>query len=87
MNRVLFALLVWNAVVFALYGYDKFAAIRGMRRISEGTLLACTFLFGSIGAITAMRVFRHKHRKAAFSLLVTLSLFTSAALFVVFFVR
>ena len=60
---------VWlaiNLIVFALYGVDKRRARKGAWRIPEKTLLVGTYLLGGVGALAAMRVFRHKTKHIAF---------------------
>lgn len=67
------AYLLLNLVTFCVYGWDKRAAIRGERRISEKTLLGLALIGGSFGAVTAQRVLRHKTRKEPFrSILMTI---------------
>lgn len=61
-----FVLLAVNALTFVVYGYDKWCAKKGWRRISERNLLTLAFLCGWVGAWAAMSVFRHKTRKASF---------------------
>ena len=58
----LVTLLVGSLVAFAMYGIDKSRARRGAWRISEKTLLFCGFFCGSVGALAAMQLFRHKTR-------------------------
>ena len=58
--------LGWNAIVFALFGYDKAQARRGGRRVPEKTLLTCAACAGVFGGFVAMFTFRHKTRKASF---------------------
>ena len=53
-------------VTFASFGIDKVQARRGGRRIAERTLLAMVFVGGTIGALVAMPVFRHKTVKSSF---------------------
>ena len=60
------AWLAVNLIVFALYGVDKRRARRGQWRIPEKTLLTGTWLLGGVGALLAMRVFRHKTKHIAF---------------------
>ena len=65
---------LWNIITFALYGIDKKKARENEWRISEGTLILCTFLMGGAGALIGMSVFRHKTKHLKFKLLVPLAL-------------
>lgn len=67
-------LLVINGVAFLLYGLDKWLAIEHKSRIRIVTLLLVALLGGSIGALIAMYVFRHKTRKIYFTIGVPLIL-------------
>lgn len=60
------AYLLINAITFCLYGVDKRRARKGLWRISERTLLACTWLMGGVGALCGMQVFRHKTKHLRF---------------------
>jgi uncharacterized membrane protein YsdA (DUF1294 family) len=73
------ALIVWNAAVFALYGFDKRRAKRGDRRVSEKTLLLAAALMGGPGALAGMYVFRHKTKRAKFAIGVPLLLLMNTA--------
>ena len=53
-------LLVINNAAFAVFGWDKLCAQRGMWRVPEKILLLLALLGGSGGAMTGMAVFRHK---------------------------
>lgn len=53
-------LLVVNLAAFAVYGWDKMCAKRGMWRVPEKILLLLAFLGGSVGAMVGMAIFRHK---------------------------
>ena len=80
MTKILsIALLVWNLVVFILYGVDKAKAKRGSRRIPEKTLLWCAFLLGGVGGMAGMLVFRHKTRHTKFRILLPLALILTLA--------
>ena len=57
------AIIMWNLVVFTLYGIDKRKAFKGEWRISEKTLLWSSFLFGGIGALLGGKYFHHKTQK------------------------
>ncbi len=53
-------LLVATVATFAVYGWDKLCAKRGMWRVPEKILLLLAFLGGSVGAMVGMAIFRHK---------------------------
>ena len=53
-------LLVVTVATFAVYGWDKLCAKRGMWRVPEKILLLLALLGGSVGAMAAMAIFRHK---------------------------
>jgi uncharacterized membrane protein YsdA (DUF1294 family) len=72
LRYILAALLVWNVIVFVLYGADKYKAKNRKRRISEKTLLLAAFFMGSAGACFGMMLFRHKTRHLKFKLLLPL---------------
>lgn len=58
-----------NILSFLLYGFDKLQAIRTSKEISrvpEVRLLSIALIGGSIGAILAMIIFRHKIKKFNF---------------------
>lgn len=62
---------VWvglNGLTFLLYGYDKHCAKKGAWRVPEWQLLLAAACFGSIGALLAMKVFRHKTKHAKFTI-------------------
>ena len=61
-------LLTINIITFNLYGIDKWSAIHGRTRIRVSTLLGLAFIGGSIGALCAMYLFRHKTLKLAFTI-------------------
>lgn len=61
--------IVWNIVVFFVYGLDKYAAIHRIRRIREDTLLLISFFGGGVGGLFGMCVFNHKTRKWKFRIL------------------
>jgi uncharacterized membrane protein YsdA (DUF1294 family) len=55
-----------NATAFAAFGWDKRCAMTGDRRIPERTLLGLAMIGGSLGAVAAQQMFRHKTRKEPF---------------------
>lgn len=68
---VLIGIILWHAaaclLALAAYGIDKRRAIRNTRRTPERTLHTLALLGGWPGALLAMRLFKHKRRKAAFT--------------------
>mgnify|MGYP001291937782 CR=1 FL=1 len=66
MTPLLVYLAAANLIAFAAMGWDKSAARRGERRISELTLLALAAAGGALGATAAQQAFRHKTRKQPF---------------------
>ena len=76
------ALVIWNAVVFILYGWDKHMARRGGWRVSEKTLLLAAFM-GGLGALCGMLAFRHKTRHLKFRIGVPLLLVVNIVIVVV----
>ena len=65
----IYILILWNIVVFLLYGYDKLMAIKDCWRVKEKTLLMCALLFGGLGAYFGMICFRHKTKHTIFKVL------------------
>jgi uncharacterized membrane protein YsdA (DUF1294 family) len=59
----LFLINIW---AFCLFHWDKRAAESGDWRVSESSLLMVTFVGGTIGSMTAQKLFRHKTRKQPF---------------------
>lgn len=66
--KVLFAaiILLSNLTAFAAFWFDKRRAEQGGRRIAERTLLGLAFAGGSLGALAAQQILRHKTRKQPF---------------------
>ncbi len=61
MLKILIAVfLVGSLISFVLYGVDKSKAQKKAWRIPEKVLLLWGFLCGSVGALIAMQLFRHK---------------------------
>lgn len=71
---LLMYLVVINLVTFAAFAVDKIAAIKQKPRIRIVTLLSLSFAGGSIGALIAMYLLRHKIRKDYFTVGVPLTL-------------
>ena len=54
------AMVIMGIAAFALMGYDKSQAKKHGRRVPEKTLFLVTALFGGLGGVLGMSVFRHK---------------------------
>lgn len=55
-------------IPFIVYGVDKLLAKAGTHRVPEAGLLAVSFLFGGLGSLAGMLIFRHKIKKLSFQL-------------------
>jgi uncharacterized membrane protein YsdA (DUF1294 family) len=72
------ALLAMNGGAFLAFWWDKQLAKAGSWRIRESTLLWLALLGGSVGAISAKQLFRHKTRKEPFRTTLGLIVFLHA---------
>ncbi|WP_099950808.1 DUF1294 domain-containing protein [Ezakiella peruensis] len=70
MESLFYLIITMNIISFAVYAYDKFAAINNRWRISEKNLFILALLFGGVGATLSMKIFRHKTQKPLFLLLI-----------------
>ncbi len=73
---------VLNLATFIVYGWDKFSAGQGWRRVPEKILLLLAFFGGTPGALAAMALFRHKTRHLKFRYGVPLMIIMQIALLV-----
>ena len=74
-NPVVVWFLLINVLTVVIYGADKMAARKGMRRVPEATLLVFGVTGGWPGAIVGQQLFRHKTQKLNFTLGIPLILF------------
>jgi len=86
-TTILLLLAAINAVTFIIYGIDKLKAKKGMWRTSEATLLLLAAAGGSIGALLAMQIFRHKtqHKKFVYGIPVIIALQVAVACAMVYY--
>ena len=75
-------IIVWNLIVFIMYGIDKQKAKRNKRRISEKALLLSAAFMGGIGAFVGMNLFRHKTKHLKFMVGVPLLLILNVAILI-----
>ena len=73
-------LAVMSLIALVLYKADKEKAKKGKWRIKEATLLGFGFLGGAVGALAAMKLFRHKTKHWYFWAVNILGLLWQAAL-------
>jgi uncharacterized membrane protein YsdA (DUF1294 family) len=66
-SYLLLYLAIINLMAFAVFAADKRASAAGHRRTPERTLLGLAALGGSLGAVSAQRLLRHKTRKQPFA--------------------
>ena len=72
-------IIIINVFAFVLCAYDKFAAKKGLFRIPEKVLLSGSLLFGSLGMLCGMYLFRHKTKHARFVIAVPVFLAVQTA--------
>ncbi|MDD2829147.1 MAG: DUF1294 domain-containing protein [Sulfuricurvum sp.] len=63
MKALLILFFLFNLITFFVFGYDKYLARTNRRRISEKTLIYLALIGGSVGAVFAQKIFRHKSQK------------------------
>ena len=73
-------LVTVNIVAFFYVGADKIKAQLQRRRTPEKTLWLMMIFGGTLGALLAMKFFRHKTRKQSFQAVVTLIMLLQIAL-------
>lgn len=66
MDYYLIFLGIMSILTYVIYKVDKVKAINNKYRIKESTLLLFSFIGGSIGALLAMYIIRHKNKKIKF---------------------
>ena len=81
---IILILIIWNIIIFAIYGVDKHKAKRNSRRISEKTLILSAVFMGGTGALLGMQIFRHKTKHMKFKIGVPLLLILNIAVFCVY---
>lgn len=65
-------LLIINLVAFFIYALDKAKSVSQSRRVSEKILWLLVLIGGSVGALVAMHLFRHKTKKLSFQAVLAL---------------
>mgnify|MGYP003294514350 FL=1 len=81
------AYAVISLIAFVLYFADKKKAQKNKWRIKEATLLGFGFFGGAVGALLAMKIFRHKTKHWYFWAVNILGLIWQIALTVFLFIK
>ncbi len=74
-------LVAINLIAYILYAIDKYKSKKHKWRISEKALIAVALFGGSIGALFAMKMFRHKTKHKKFTIGVPLILIAQIVMF------
>ena len=85
-KNIVIYLVVINILGFLIMGLDKWKDKNGKWRIPENTLLLFTILGGGIGTISGMYIFRHKTKKAKFTVGMPAILVLEIALFIYLYI-
>lgn len=78
-NVIAWYFAIINIAALVVYGWDKLCAMRDWWRVPELTLLLLALAGGSVGALLAMQLFRHKTLHWKFKLGVPLILILQIA--------
>ncbi|MBR6580427.1 MAG: DUF1294 domain-containing protein [Ruminococcus sp.] len=81
------AYAVISLIAFVMYFADKKKAQKNKWRIKEATLLGFGFFGGAIGALLAMKIFRHKTKHWYFWAVNIIGLIWQIALAVFLFIK
>ena len=71
-NILFYYLLLINLATFLVFAWDKQRAMYQARRVPEKTLWLLSLAGGSLGAIIAMGLIKHKRKKMSFVLIMAL---------------
>ncbi len=86
MNIIFYYLLTINIITLIVFVVDKQRAIYNEQRVPERALWLLALMGGSIGAIVAMELAKHKRRKISFVLVLAIIMLIQVAL-VYFYLR
>ena len=71
--KIFSEIIIWNIMVFLLFGLDKYRARNGKWRIKESLLITSAYTFAPLGAAFGMIVFNHKTSKTKFRIHIPLA--------------
>ena len=70
--------VILSLVTLLVFGFDKWRARRGRRRVSEANLLILSVLGGALGGLAGMWAWRHKRQRLRFRVILPVALFCHA---------
>ena len=73
-----------NVLTFVVYVFDKYAARRRRRRVSEKALHFLSFIGGWVGALIAQKLLRHKTIKQPFHFIFWCTVFINSSLIITY---
>lgn len=82
---IVFVYLGLNAVTFLTYWFDKWMARSGGWRIPELVLWLLALIGGSIGALLAVELLRHKNKKVSFQFVLWLIILLQLGVAVIYY--
>ena len=77
--------LLAGLTAFAMFGIDKYKAIRSKWRIPESALIMVCMVGGAFGGLAGMYLFHHKTRHLKFQILVPLSAVLWCVILILFY--
>ena len=83
LKNIIIYLIVINIISFLAMWIDKEKAKKNKWRISESALFTLSILGGSIGGLIGMYTFRHKTKKARFTIGIPVILFLQIVLIII----
>lgn len=84
---IFYYVIIINLVTLIVFGIDKYKAKKGAWRIPEATLFILSIAGGSLGALCAMFLFRHKTQHWTFLIGIPLILVVQIVLTVMLVMR
>ncbi|NLC11201.1 MAG: DUF1294 domain-containing protein [Firmicutes bacterium] len=73
--------MLWNLVAFIVMAYDKYAAVKKLRRVQEKHIFALALFLAAAGVYWGMLIFRHKTLHLSFRLGIPVLLVINIVLF------
>lgn len=75
----LVSLVIWNAIVFGMYGEDKRRFNAGLPRASENMFVVASLFMGAFGTLAGMVIFHQRLRSPKLVLIMPFALLLNLA--------